>query len=134
MNVATVMDEVAAALRGVPGWSVYEWPNGAATPPAAIVLYPDEVVYDETYQRGADRITMPLVVLAGTADDLSTRDRLAGWMDGSGAQSVKRVLEAATYTNADVVRVTRCEPGPYQAAGRTYLAAVFELDIMGSGT
>jgi hypothetical protein len=133
MNVATVMDEVAAALRTIPDWSVYEWPNGSATPPAAIVLYPDEVMFDETYQRGSDRITMPVVVLAGTADDLSTRDRLAAWMDGGGPRSVKRALEAATYAGADYVRVVRCEPGPYQAAGRTYLAAVFELDIMGAG-
>lgn len=134
MNVADVMDEVAAALATITGLKVHPGPVGSVTPPAAIIGYPGPWTYDETYGRGMDSMALPLVVLVGRPLDVSTRDRLAAYIDGAGAQSVKAAVEGGTYTACDTVRVAGGDTDTYEHAGVPYLAAVFDLDITGSGT
>ena len=48
-------------------------------------------------------------------------------------QSVKAVLEAGTYTAFDSLRVTDCEFEVITVAGVQYLAARFNVDIIGTG-
>ncbi|HKX46586.1 MAG TPA: hypothetical protein VJP77_07775 [Planctomycetota bacterium] len=133
VNLADVMDEVAAQLDTITGLRAFAYPPDALVPPAAVVSYPDEVSYDQTYARGMDRITLPVVVLVGKASDRMSRDTIAGYVDGTGAGSIKAVVEAGTYTACDTVRVSRCEFDVVRIAGIDYLAALFELDITGQG-
>jgi hypothetical protein len=51
----------------------------------------------------------------------------------SGASSVKQVLESGTYTAFDELRVTSVEFDVVSIANTDYLAAMFDLDITGSG-
>lgn len=133
MNLGAVMDAVAARLDTIVGLRCFAYPPDAIQPPAAIVSYPETIAFDATYGRGMDRITLPLVVVVGKVHDRSTRDVLGAYCGGSGATSVKAVLESGTYTAFDVVRVASAEFDVVTIAGTEYMAGLFELDIAGQG-
>jgi hypothetical protein len=134
MKLDLVMDEIAGALGGITGLRVFGYPPPTVVPPAGIVSYPERINYDQTYGRGMDRISaLPVILVVGKATDRAARDTAAGWAAGSGARSVKAVLEAATYTSCEVLTVTSCSFDVVTIAGVDYIAAMFELDIAGSG-
>lgn len=136
MILADVMDEVAARLGTIQGLRAYEFPPDKVDVPAAVVSYPDEYTYDGTYRRGADRMTLPVVAVVGRASDRASRDLLGAYVDGDGPSSFKRVLESEdlpAYTTFDSVRVTNVEFDVVRIGGVDYVAALFDLDILGSG-
>jgi hypothetical protein len=134
MRLADVMEEVAARLGSIDGLRVFPHPADSVSPPAAIVSYPETLTYDETYGRGFDRMTLPVVVVVGKPYDRSTRDLITRYTDGSGGSSVKAALEAGTYASCDGIRVTGVEFDVVSIAGTDYVAAQFDLDIAGSGS
>lgn len=134
MNLAAVMDEIATQLDTITELRAYGYPPETIVPPVAIVDFPESIDYDQTYGRGADRMSLLVWVVAGRATAPATRDLLAAYADGSGARSVKAVIEAGTYTAFDEAVVTGAEFEPVTYNGATYLAAQFTVDIMGSGS
>lgn len=138
MNLAEVMDAVAAQLDTIEGLRAFGWPGAQISPPAAVAMWPTGLDFDQTYRRGADRLTLPVLLLAGPPTERQTRDRLAVYCNGSGDSSVKQVLEAGSYTAFDTVRVTGAEFDVYTISGTgtdvQYMGAMFSLDIIGSGT
>ena len=102
-------------------------------PPAAIVGWPDPITYDATMARGADTLTVPLFVVVGKLDARTSRDRLAKYLDGTGADSVKAAVESGTYTAIDSVRVQTAHVDGISVAGVEYLGAIFQLDLIGTG-
>jgi hypothetical protein len=134
MIVADVMDELATALRTIAGLRVFAWPPGGVTPPAAIVGYPDSGVFDEVYRRGADSLQIPIAVIVGRPTDRCTRDALSGYASGSGTSAIKQVVDTATYTTCDEVRVASWETDTITIGSIDYLAAVFDVAIIGRGT
>lgn len=133
MNLADVMDEIGDALDGITGLRVYRWPAAEVTPPAAIVTYPDRVEFDGTFGRGMDRLTVPVVVVAGRASERAARDNLARFCDGSGALSVKAAVDGHEYTTAHTARTTQIEFDVFTMNGIDYVSAIFEIDVVGSG-
>lgn len=133
MNLAQVMDEVAAALGTIDGLRVHAYPATSVTPPAAVVLMPRRYTYDETYGRGSDRITLPVAVMAGRATERGARDALAGYLAGGGPGSVKAAIEQFPGRSYDSVRVVDVDIDVFTEAGVDYWGAVFELDIYGTG-
>lgn len=134
MNLKDVMDEVAGQLDTIGGLRTYAFPPDSLAPPAAVVSYPDDYTFDATYGRGTDRMTLPVVVVVGKPSDRSTVERLGAYADGSGARSVKAVVEAGTHTAFDTVRVMSIEFDVVTIGGQDYMAALFDLDIVGEGT
>jgi hypothetical protein len=133
MNLADLMDEIGDALDTITGLRVYRWPAAEITPPAAIVTYPERIEFDGTYRRGMDRVTIPVIVVAGRASERAARDNLARYCDGSGATSVKAAVDGHTYTVADSVRVTQIEFDVFTMNGADYVSATFDIDVVGLG-
>jgi hypothetical protein len=133
MNLASVMDEIATQVDTISGLRVYSWPPGSLTPPAAVVSYPTTYTFDATYQRGMDRLTLPLVVVVGKATERTTKERLGAYCNGSGASSIKAVVQAGTYTAFDVATVTGITFDAVSIGGTEYMAALFDIDIAGQG-
>lgn len=93
MILADVMDQVADRIDTIDGLVTHAFPADNVHPPAAVVTYPLEYELDATYQRGADRMSLPVVVLIGRADAQSSRDLVSAYVSGSGPRSLKAVLE-----------------------------------------
>ena len=134
MRLTAVMDALAGRLRTISGLRVFEWPSGTASPPTAIVGYPNAIDYDSTYGRGSDTITIPVVVLVGKANERTARDELGSYVDGAGTRPIKAVLESGTYTVFDSIRVAGADIDVYELGAVKYLAAIFECEIYGSGS
>jgi hypothetical protein len=133
VKLEDVMDEVAARLATIEGLRVFAYPTDSVAPPAAVVSFPENITFDETYGRGMDRMTLPVVVAVGKPYARSTRPLLAAYCNGSGPASVKAALEAGDYASCDVVRVTGIDFDVVTIAGTDYMAALFDLDIAGAG-
>lgn len=134
MNIANVMDELATQLDTIAGLRVYDFPPGSAVPPFAVIGFPDSIDYDATYGRGSDTTTVPVVICVGRASERVAHDQIAAYTDGSGSTSVKTVLEAHTYTSCDSILVRKATFDIYTLGGTDYRAAVFSIDIVGSGS
>lgn len=135
MNLADVMDEIAERLRQAPSLAgrTYAYPPATITPPAAIVTYPTDGKYDATYGRGMDTMAGVVVVVVGRPTERQSRDQLTKYIDGSGPESVKALLDADGYESCDVVRVAEWQTDIHTIGGIDYLAAIFSLDIAGQG-
>lgn len=134
MRLDLVMDEAARVLEEITGLRVTAYLPATIVAPGGFVTWPEQVDFDQTYQRGEDRFTdLPLVLLAGKATDRSARDTVAGWAAGDGPQSVKARMEAHTWTTCDDLTVTSCEFGIETLAGVPYLGAMFKATVVGPG-
>lgn len=133
MNLADVMDDLGAACEQIDGLRVYPYWADTLTPPAAVVVWPDPMTYDETMARGGDRAEMRLYVIAGRVDARSARDTLARYVDGSGTHSIKQAVESYTATAYDTARVMRAEFENIIVGRVEYLSALFYIDVMGKG-
>jgi hypothetical protein len=124
LNLNTAMDALGTALAGVTGLRVYDYEASTGAVPAAMVLLPEELVYDNTKGRGTDRAVFPILVMVGKISDRSARDRLAGYCDGTGAAtvSVKAALDAAAGVLVNSVTFESVTWG-----GVPYLAAEFSV-------
>lgn len=128
------MDQLSERLDSIDGLRCFAYPQPKITPPTAYLAYPEGITYDATYGRGSDEMKLPLVLVVGKASERTARDELAAYADGSGARSVKAVLESGTYTAFDTVRVSQAEFDVYTIASVDYLAALFDLEISGPGS
>lgn len=134
MNVEDVMQAMADRLDTISGLRVYGYPPEEIHPPAAVVSYPDNIAFDETYGRGMDRMQVPVLVLVKKVSARVARTDVTRFMDGAGTASVKAVLESGTYTAFDTIRVTSATVDVVEVAGIDYLAVTFMADIAGSGS
>ena len=133
MNVAAVMDQLAAQLDTISGLRVSAFIPKTVTPPQAIVGFPETYTYDAAFGRGSDAMTVPVYVLVGAVSDRTARDRLAAFMDGSGASSFKAVLRAGAYTAFSTQRVKQVTTDAFAVNGVEYLGAMFSVDVTGPG-
>lgn len=132
MNLDTVMDAIANQLGTITGLRAHAYPPDMIEPPAAVVTWPD-ITFDGTYGRGMDRLELPVVVAVGKPYDRATRALMAPYVAGSGAKSIKAVVESGTYTAFDTVRVSTATFDVISIGGVEFLAATFTLDIAGRG-
>lgn len=133
MHLAQVMDDLGEALETISGLRVHPFWSQRITPPAVVVQWPENVEFDVTYRRGGDRVTFPVSVLAGLVDARSTRDRLARFADGAGPDSIKQAIERSSAPSYHSAHVSRVDFEMISVAGVDYMAATFDVDVIGSG-
>lgn len=132
MNLKTIMEEINTAITpGMTGAgiSAFDYPVGKVNAPAAILSYPERIDYHGAYQGGMVRITLPLVVVAGRANEESAADLLGELCATEGDKSIKEIVENASYAALDVVTVTSVDFDVVEIAGASYAAALFTLDV-----
>lgn len=134
MNLANVIDDIADELDDIAELNVYAFPAEHVSPPAAVIGYPESYEFDQTYGRGSDRMTIPVFIIVGLTDQKAARNTLGAYVDGSGASSIKANLEGGSYTSFSSLRVQSVEFQTISVAGQEFLAAVFSVDVFGSGS
>lgn len=133
MNLADVLNDLGDALRAIPDLEVFSYLPGDAPMPCAMVGYPAEITYDRAFGRGLDQVAVPVLVLAGGIDDESTRDRLCGYLAGSGPGSVKAAVEGYDADSYGTVRVESVQTEPLNNGGVQVWASIFSITIYGKG-
>jgi hypothetical protein len=136
MNLAAITDELARDLGSVEGLQgrAFGYPPNALVPPAAVVGWPDEINYDLAMGRGAWSVKFPLLIVVGKSDVRSARDAISGYLDSSGPSSVRTALDRGSAHSAyDSVLVLPSHVGPVTIAGIEYLAALWDVEVVGGG-
>lgn len=138
MKLDKVMDELALVMSELTDVNWHEWPAASITPPAGYVSYPLRIEYDQTYGRGEDSfVDLPLVLLAGDPTARETRDTVARWAGGDGADSLKRAFtyrrRQRLWVSCDDVQLTTGEFDVEIIAGVPYLAVLFKATVTGTG-
>ena len=136
MNLGDVMQEVADRLDTIDGLRVFAYPPDQPPPaPRRDRHLPGLVhVRRDVRPRHGPHGCCPSWLLVGKVSDRAARDQITDYLDGSGADSVKAVIESGTYTAFDTVRVMSVEfdRHPRRQASTTSPPR-FTLDIAGQG-
>lgn len=127
-DIGTVMDQVGTALAAITDLRVYDFPPKSAQPPFVFVDLPDGIEFDTAMQRGCDRVSLPVVVAVSDVVDRASRDAIAAYCAGSGAESIRQAIDNATI--GSTCRVQSVKFAPVTLAGNTFVGAVFTLDIV----
>lgn len=132
MNLGNVMDGLGAALAAITGLRVLDFPPDSISVPAAVVSFPDTIIYDSTMARGSDETTIKVHVLVGKVSDRSARDALCPYLDGTGASSIKAAIETDVTLGgaAQTARVTDATISTMMVGGVEYLAGTFSIDLL----
>ena len=127
MNLAKLMDELAIAARSVQGIArSFAYPPEKVEPPAILVAWPENIVYDATYEGGMSELLIPLFLVIGQGGtSWSRRDDIAGWL----GSDVKIAIEAYPYTDSPVVVITEAIVDVVEIANIGYLAVKFMADV-----
>jgi hypothetical protein len=118
---------LARKVSEIPDLQVSPYMLSEPTPPAAHV-FPTPIEYDETFQRGSDKLMLTLQVIVSTgAGDRAAQAKLDAFLEPFGPKSVKQKIEEPDTDGGEVtlggivddLRVTRCEGYRlYQREGR----------------
>lgn len=139
MDLYDVMTEIDTKLKAITGLRVAEFGYPGKVDGLTAVQYPpDRIDFDGAYGRGADGYDDHLiVVMTGMSNRRAALKRLAPFVRGSGAQSIKAALDTATvaakYTSCADLTVAWAELDIPKIGGAEYLAALFHCKIIGLG-
>lgn len=123
----TVRLETITKLNGFPYW-IKKVPV-----PGFTIGLPERIAYDQTYGRGLDKITFPVLVVVGPVSSEQAARDLEAYMDGSGPRSFKQILNPPGWESCDDVCVTEAVPDTYMSGGVFLLGAEFTVDVHGQG-
>lgn len=127
-NIGSVMDQIGVALATITGLRVFDFPPKSAQPPFAFVDMPEGIDFDLSYGRAQDRVNFTVVVAVADVVDRAARDAISVYAAGTGASSIKAVLDAADIGVS--ARVVSCEFRPVQLSAGAYAGAIFDLDVV----
>lgn len=134
MNIQAVMTEIATALDTIAGVRVYNHVPDSVQVPAAVVVFPENIEFDSAYGRGMDNFEVPVLVVVSKLTAKTASKSLSDYASGSGAKSVKAVLEAHTPANYDTLRVAGARVDPITFNAIDYLGVTFAVDVAGPGS
>lgn len=127
IDVGAAWDALGQAVGTITGLNVFDFVPDSLVPPAAVVTL-DTITYDNTMARGTDRALFKVWIAVGKVHDESSRDKLAGYLNGAGVTTT--AVKAAVDALGPQVR---CSQGTIQIlgeAGQEFLAAVFDVDYV----
>jgi hypothetical protein len=136
MNINLVQDEMAVRLDTIAGLRVPPIGASKISPPAVLFALPEVITYDLNYQRGADDMTQPFLILVSKADSRAGARSLNEYMNGSGPKSIKAVVDSrpgAPYESCAMVVVQTVRPDTFTVSDVDYLGAVFTAMVSGPG-
>lgn len=92
-DLAQIQGALQTNLETIPGLHCYDYLPDSPVTPAAIVNDPEEIVYDMSFQRGSDEMTLPiLLVVQGT--DRSKSEELSSFIASSGSNSIRAAIRS----------------------------------------
>lgn len=126
-TIAEVMEEMERRLGTIDGLRTFDHKPSTVAPPAAWVQLPD-VDYDLTFQRGADKMLVPVLLVVASVTDRAWKTQLGGYLNPAGPMSVKAAVDG-DFANG-FFRVMRARSGSILLAGIEYWGSTFDVDVV----
>lgn len=121
------LSEVMDGLAGLATVAnVYAWPVKSLNTPAIVVGYPTEIDFDLTFQRGGDRVIVPVWYVVGDSMNAATRDLLSDAL--AGAAGFKDQLDGVHSFGS--VGVASASIETVAVGGVDYIAIRFECEVL----
>jgi hypothetical protein len=131
MSIADMRAGIAKNIRdNIPGLRVSETIPDQINPPIAIVSL-EQVVHDQTFQRGMAQYVFTLSVFAGRVSERTAQARLDSYID-PGAETIKTAIESDKSLGGKVfdTRVTEMSNiGAVNLGETVYLGADFRVEV-----
>jgi len=91
-SITNIRTGLATRLATITGLRTAATMPDLPNPPVAIVI-PDNISFDDTFQRGMDTLTFRIFLVVGRADERTAQNSLDAFCATSGASSVKAAVE-----------------------------------------
>ena len=132
MIPSQVRDGLKTNLQTITGLRCYDVIPVSANVPSAIVGQL-ALFFDQTAQRGLDRATVEIIVIASRMVERSGQDTLDMLLAGTGAGSVKTAIESDKTLGGTVstLQVTTATPGQVTIGSIDYLGYNYSVEIYG---
>lgn len=131
MNPAEIMAEVASVFAGLPGIRT-SFPHPVkrlSATPAAVVGYPDQVVYNALAE-GSHRITLPVWIVVGGIVDAATAAKVGRYAgDDDPASVLNAVNDKTNWTTLDQATLTEVSTDVITIGDVDHLTVVCAVDI-----
>lgn len=129
INLAATMDALAEALiQGNVTSRAYAWPVESVNAPCAVVGYPTEPIdFSVTFQRGSDRVIIPIYFLVGRTSDRTARNQISEIVGGSA--DIVNAIDGDLGGLVQTATVLDCDIQTMTIAATDYIAAVFRIEI-----
>lgn len=132
MNPAAIMAEIAGVLAELPGIkSAAGHPvKSVGSTPAVVVGYPD-TTYGIVSSEGADRLTVPVLVVLGDVIASATAEKFGAYAGRGTARSVPDALWGKEdWSSCEYARASGHRVEAYAAADKDMLAVTFSVDVV----
>lgn len=129
IDLNAIMDALGVRLATISGLRVSDHVPETVAVPAAIVGYPEEVTYDETYGGGADSCIVPVTVLVGKVTARVSRDELAVYLARAGAKSIRAAINGNLGGTVHDARVAKARIEAVSFNGVEFLGATFRVEV-----
>lgn len=136
-TIRQIMDAIGDRLDTIDGLRGRGYAPDNPQPPVAFPLIPPITSYRETMKRGTYVITFQVAVLAGAQVDRVGQQRLAGYVDPTGPQSIRAALEDGDRTLGGLINdlvVDSFDPQGLETVGLVpYYGGIFSIRVIASG-
>jgi hypothetical protein len=127
--VSDLREGIAKNLRTITGLRAVATVPDNPTPPIA-VIYPQNIEFDDSFNRGLQTYSFRVVVIVGRADERSAQNRLDSFVASTGPMSIKLAIESDKTLSGkafDTRVVAMTNYGSLDISEVTYLSAEFTV-------
>jgi len=127
--VSDLREGIAKNLRTITGLRAVATVPDNPTPPIA-VIYPQNIEFDDSFNRGLQTYSFRVVVIVGRADERSAQNRLDSFVASTGLTSIKLAIESDKTLSGkafDTRVVAMTNYGSIDISEVTYLSAEFTV-------
>lgn len=127
--LSDLREGIATNLRTIAGLRATATVPDNPNPPLAII-YPQNMDYDDTFQRGMTTYNFRVLVVVGRVDERTAQNKLDAFVSSTGASSIKSAIESDKTLGGSAfdLRVTAMTNyGSLDISEVTYLSAEFNV-------
>lgn len=132
-SLTSIRQGIGTALANISALIVFNFVPDSIEPPTAVVGVVDNVEYDSTMQRGADKYEIPIFLYVSRVDAQDSQETLDSFLASTGSNSVKVAVESDITLGgvAQSVRVIEADNyGVYTINNLDYLGVEFTVEVI----
>ena len=132
-SVTSIRNGIGDNLANISSLTVFKFVPDFIEPPTAVVGVVENIEYDTTIQRGADKYEIPVFLYVSRVDAQDSQESLDAYLASTGSESVKAQVESDVTLggSANSCRVIEAnEVGVYTINNIDYLGVEFTVEVI----